>query len=47
MNELTYYQGDMAAFTDRLIKSSEYFLDTTLEVIGMVTTRSGIKQLLR
>ncbi|MBV5340167.1 MAG: hypothetical protein J0665_11530 [Deltaproteobacteria bacterium] len=47
MNELTYHQGNMAAFADRLVKSSEYFPDTTLEVIGMVTTRSGVKPLLR
>lgn len=38
MNELTYHQGDMAALADRLVKSSEYFPDTTLEIIGMVTT---------
>lgn len=47
MNELTYHQGDMAAFAERLVKSSEYFPDTTLEIIGMVTTRSGVKPLLR
>lgn len=46
MNELTYHQDDMAAFADRLIKSSEYFPDTTLEIIGMVTTPRGVKPLL-
>jgi hypothetical protein len=47
MNELTYHQDDMASFADRLIKSSEYFPDTTLEIIGMVTTPRGVKPLLR
>lgn len=47
MNELTYHQDNMAAFADRLIKSSEYFPDTTLEIIGMVTTPRGVKPLLR
>ena len=47
MNELTYHQDDMAAFADRLVKSSEYFPDTTLEIIGMVRTKRGIKPLLR
>lgn len=46
MNELTYHQDDMATFADRLIKSSEYFPDTTLEIIGMVTTPRGVKPLL-
>lgn len=47
MNELTYHQNNMALFADRLIKSSEYFPDTTLEIIGMVTTPRGVKPLLR
>ena len=47
MNELTYHQGNMAAFADRLLKSSEYFPDATLEVIGMVETPRGVKPLLR
>lgn len=47
MNELTYHQGSMSAFSERLIKSSEYFPDTTLEIIGMVATGSGVKPLLR
>lgn len=47
MNELTYHQDDMAAFADRLVKSSEYFPDTTLEIIGFVKTNRGVKPLLR
>lgn len=47
MNELTYHEDDLAAFADRLVKSSEYFPDTTLEIIGMVETKRGIKPLLR
>ncbi|GAM08814.1 hypothetical protein OR1_01088 [Geobacter sp. OR-1] len=47
MNELTYHHGDMAALAERLIKSSEYFPDTTLEIIGMVATPRGVKPLLR
>ncbi len=46
MNELTYHQNNMSDFADRLIKSSEYFPDTTLEIIGMVTTPRGVKPLL-
>lgn len=47
MNTLLYHQDNMAALADRLIISSEYFPDTTLEIIGMVTTKSGVKPLLR
>lgn len=47
MNELIYHQDDMAEFADRLVKSSEYFPDTTLEIIGMVKTKRGVKPLLR
>lgn len=47
MNTLLYHQNNMAALADRLNISSEYFPDTTLEIIGMVRTKGGVKPLLR
>ena len=47
MNNLGYHKNDMAALVDRLGKSSEYFPDTTIEIIGMVETANGLKPLLK
>jgi hypothetical protein len=47
MNTLLYHGNNMAGLADRLIISSEYFPDTTIEIIGMVKTNSGVKPLLR
>jgi hypothetical protein len=47
MNDLGYHRGDMAALADRIVKSSEYFPNTTIEIIGMVETPQGLKPLLK
>lgn len=47
MNDLGYHKNNLSAFTERLLVSSEYFPDTTINVIGMVNTPEGIKPLLR
>jgi hypothetical protein len=47
MNNLTYHHNDLSAYADRLRISSEYFPDTTLEIIGMVNTSRGMKPLLQ
>lgn len=47
MNDLGYHKGDMQALVDRLQISSQYFPDTTNEVVGMVETPQGVKPILK
>lgn len=47
MNTLLYHGNNLSEFVERLLISSEYFPDTTHEIIGMVKTKQGVKPLLR
>lgn len=46
-NSLLYHKGDMAALLERLAISSEYFPDTSTQIIGMVENSLGLKPLLK
>lgn len=46
-NSMLYHKGDMSAFLERLAISSEYFPDTSMQIVGMVKTTTGLKPLLK